>query len=115
MNLSILKPVFSEAATIEPIINRVLSISIDKEIIITDDASTDGSGQALETIEKKYPGLVAVLLHKVNKGKGAAIKTALSKVTGDVVTKLNRNWTPHPEERNEEMTRKQIPSEVELG
>ncbi len=98
MKLSILIPVFNEAATIENIINRVLSISGDKEIIVTDDASTDGSQKVLETIEKNYPGLVTVLRHKVNKGKGAAIKTALSKVTGDVAVIQDADLEYHPED-----------------
>jgi len=84
--LSILIPVFNEAQTIEEIIRRVRaadSCSLEKEIILVDDASTDATGGLLKKIEQA--GGVKLVSHPYNRGKGAALRTALEQATGDIV------------------------------
>ncbi|NQU09559.1 glycosyltransferase family 2 protein [bacterium] len=84
--LSILIPVFNEVATVSEIIRRVQaadSCGLEKEIVLVDDASTDGTGAVLEELGET-PG-VKVVTHPYNRGKGAAIRTALEHASGDVV------------------------------
>jgi glycosyltransferase involved in cell wall biosynthesis len=84
--LSILIPVFNEAHTVERILDRVRaadSCGLEKEIILVDDASTDGTGQILKKLAGK-DGLKA-FSHPHNRGKGAAIRTALEHATGDII------------------------------
>jgi glycosyltransferase involved in cell wall biosynthesis len=84
--LSILIPVFNEAQTVEEIIRRVRaadSCSLEKEVILVDDASTDGTGALLKKIQQA--GGVKVVSHPYNRGKGAALRTALEQATGDIV------------------------------
>jgi len=79
MKLSVLIPVYNEAASVVQAIERVKAVPVDKEIIVVDDGSTDRTGEVLRTI----PGVV-VISHPVNQGKGAAIRTALAHATGDI-------------------------------
>lgn len=84
--LSIIIPVFNEEKTIEEVLIKVrsaLSPGYVKEIIVVDDASTDNSLKILKGLQKKYK--FQLLGHGKNKGKGAAIKTALKFATGDLV------------------------------
>jgi glycosyltransferase involved in cell wall biosynthesis len=83
--LSILIPVFNEANTIEEILRRVRAADtcgLEKEIVVVDDASTDGTSEALRKIHKD--GL-KIISHPFNRGKGAAVRTALEQATGDIV------------------------------
>jgi glycosyltransferase involved in cell wall biosynthesis len=82
LKLSIIIPVYDERGTIDKILNRVQSVSQDKEIIVVDDGSTDGTTQWLKEIVGQD---IKVLFHPQNRGKGAALKTGFEHVTGDVV------------------------------
>jgi len=81
--LSVVIPVYNEERTLEEIVGRVRAVDIDKEIIIVDDGSTDGSRE----IEARLAELpeVRVYYHEGNMGKGAAVRTALRHVAGDAV------------------------------
>ena len=84
--LSILIPVFNEATTVEEILRRVRaadSCGLEKEIVLVDDASTDGTSDVLKKLQQG-PG-VKVVAHPFNRGKGAALRTALEHATGDIV------------------------------
>jgi glycosyltransferase involved in cell wall biosynthesis len=83
MKLSVVMPVYNEAATIREIVARVLAAPYDKELIIVDDGSTDGTRELLKAMEQE-PN-VRVLYHDRNRGKGAALRTGFAHVTGDVV------------------------------
>lgn len=82
MKLSVIMPVYNERATIAEIIRRVLAVELPKELIIVDDGSTDGTGELLRQIP---PEVATVLFHERNQGKGAAIRTGLEHVTGEIV------------------------------
>ncbi len=82
--LSVVIPCYNEVNNIEEIVRRVLASPIkDKEIIIVDDYSTDGTREILANIIK--PLVSKILFHSVNGGKGAALKTGFQAATGDVV------------------------------
>ena len=71
MLLSVIMPVYNEAATIDEIIKRLDEIDIDKEIIIVDDGSTDGTRQRLENYRDRKG--IKIVFHPYNQGKGAAV------------------------------------------
>ena len=82
--VSIIIPVYNEKDTILEILEKVEQASfasLNKEIILVDDASTDGTTNILKNISKKYK----ILFHKKNQGTGAAIRTAVKEATGDYV------------------------------
>ncbi len=82
MLLSVVMPVYNEKDTIEKIIRKVLDEKTDKELIIVDDYSVDGTRDFLENFQD---GQVRIFFHEKNQGKGAAIRTALQHVGGDIV------------------------------
>ncbi len=84
MKLSIVIPVYNEKDTLEEIFRLVQLTPYDKEIIAVDDASVDGSRDILKGLAAEYEN-VRVFFHERNQGKGAALRTGFSKVTGDVV------------------------------
>lgn len=82
--VSIIIPVYNEKGTILELLKKVESAKfagLEKEIIITDDFSTDGSRDILNTLKNKYK----ILYHEKNKGKGAAIRTAVKEAEGDFI------------------------------
>ena len=80
IDLSVIIPVYNEAKTCAEIIKRVQAISIVNEIIVVDDASTDGTIDILEAMDN-----IKVIRHEKNKGKGAAVRTGLAHVQGNYV------------------------------
>ena len=86
MKLSVIMPVHNEESTIDEVISLVRAVDlggIGIEVVVVDDASTDGTAARLEAYRSE-PG-ISVLSHEVNRGKGAAIRTGLAHVTGDMV------------------------------
>lgn len=84
MKLSVVIPVYNEAATIEQLISRVRAVDIPKEIIVVDDGSTDGTRDVLARLDGRYDN-VRVFLQPKNRGKGAALKLGFRNSTGDFV------------------------------
>jgi glycosyltransferase involved in cell wall biosynthesis len=82
MHLSFLIPAFNEASTIREVLARVDALDIDKQVIIVDDGSTDGTSEILEEW-KAEPGFHVV--RQDNRGKGAAIRAGIPYVSGDIV------------------------------
>jgi len=83
MKISVIMPVFNERETLQRILEKIKNVNIEKEIIIVDDHSTDGTRGILEKIDDNN---VKVIYHSENRGKGAAIRTAQKHhITGDVV------------------------------
>jgi glycosyltransferase involved in cell wall biosynthesis len=85
MKISIVMPCFNEIQTIAEIIQKVESVELgqDKELIIVDDCSTDGTRDYLTSLDKSEN--LKVINHEVNLGKGAALQTGFAHVTGDVI------------------------------
>ena len=83
MKLSIVIPAYNESRTIAQLLDRVRAVPYDTEIIIVDDASTDGTWECLRAIPDHAS--VLKLRHDANKGKGAALRTGFAQVTGDFV------------------------------
>lgn len=81
--LSVLIPVYNEKATVLELLRRVeaVALPVAKEIVIVDDGSTDGTRDVLRGLD----GRAQVVLHERNRGKGAALRTALAHATGDYV------------------------------
>lgn len=91
MKLAVLIPVFNEAQTIEELLRRVRTVPLPKEIIVVDDGSTDGSREILKRLETAIQAEsdslneLKIFFQPANRGKGAAIQSGLSHVTGDIV------------------------------
>lgn len=84
--LSVLIPVYNEANTLDEIVRRVRAADVgglQTEIILVNDASTDGTEKTLE--KYKNANGIKVFSHPVNRGKGAGIRTAIENATGDVL------------------------------
>jgi glycosyltransferase involved in cell wall biosynthesis len=81
--LSVVIPVFNELATIEQVLANVAAVPIPKEIIIVDDASTDGTRQLLSQYEAAED--IHVIFKPLNEGKGAAVRTGLRRASGQIV------------------------------
>lgn len=99
--LSVVIPVYNEAPTVGRLIERVLCVDLGdvaREVIVVNDGSTDQSREVLEAIEKEWPQLVKVCHHEENRGKGAAVRTALEHVTGDVVIIQDADLEYDPQE-----------------
>jgi glycosyltransferase involved in cell wall biosynthesis len=84
VKLSVVIPVYNEVETIKEIISRVQAVDLEKEVIIVDDGSTDGTREQLQEISRAQKN-VRVFYHDRNQGKGAALRTGFEVTTGDIV------------------------------
>ena len=85
MKLSVVIPCYNEIETIDAIVNQVLNVDLplDRELVIVDDCSRDGTRDYLNTLKTKEN--IEVVFHEVNKGKGAALRTGFEHASGDFV------------------------------
>ena len=97
VKLSILMPVYNEARTVQTVVKRVLDVDFPcpVEVVIVDDASTDGTAEILSHLDDER---LVKLRHPVNRGKGAAIRTAVAAATGDFMVPLDADLEYQPEE-----------------
>ena len=84
VKLSVLIPVYNECDTVENVVTRVREVPLDTEIVVVDDYSTDGTRDLLNEMFERGQ-IDQLVLHEVNRGKGAAIRSAVAKATGDVI------------------------------
>jgi glycosyltransferase involved in cell wall biosynthesis len=82
MKLSVVIPVYNEKDTIRQIYDAVKAVDLEKEIILVDDCSTDGTREILQNLQDDA---TRVVLHERNQGKGAALRTGFRNATGDIV------------------------------
>ena len=95
MKLSVIMPAYNERTTIEEILKRVKAVDLPKEILVVDDCSSDGTG---DIVERMADPEIILIRHETNKGKGAAIRTAIPRVTGDIVVIQDADLEYSPEE-----------------
>jgi glycosyltransferase involved in cell wall biosynthesis len=84
VKLSVVMPVYNEAGTLAEIVRRVQATPYEKELILVNDCSRDRTREIMGELEQQYPN-VRCFHHEQNQGKGGALATGFSKVTGDVV------------------------------
>jgi dolichol-phosphate mannosyltransferase len=103
MKLSIIIPVYNEEKTLTEIVDKVEKVKliskVQKEVIIVNDSSTDNSQKVIEKLKNKYKNIRS-FNHPINKGKGAAIRTAIKHVSGDVVVAQDGDLEYNPEDFN---------------
>jgi len=88
MLLSIVIPVYNERETLVALLRKVLAVplEVERELVLVDDFSRDGTRELYPQLEALLPGAnIRVVLHEVNKGKGAAVRTGFAHVKGDIV------------------------------
>ncbi len=95
MRLSVVIPVYNEKDTILEVISRVNRVPLDKEIIIVDDCSTDGTREVLQNFSHNN---VKIFYHETNQGKGAALRTGFKQVQGDIVIIQDADLEYNPDE-----------------
>jgi len=104
MKLSIVMPVYNELQTLPEILKRVMCVDIQKEIIIVDDCSTDGSREFLKKFVEEHnrnpdgKNEIKLFLHDKNQGKTSALSTGFKQITGDVVIVQDADLEYNPQE-----------------
>lgn len=102
--LSIVIPAYNEAKTIHLILDKIASVElingIEKEVILVDDCSTDKSPETINNYIRQSSLSILFFKHSVNKGKGAALHTGISKATGDLVIIQDADLEYDPSEYN---------------
>lgn len=93
MLLSLIVPAYNEEKTIEKLLEKVFAVPVEKEVVVINDCSRDGTKTILEKIEKKiaqsnhkFVKKLTIIHKPKNEGKGAAIRTGIKYITGDIVT-----------------------------
>ena len=86
--ITILVPIFNEVNTLKIILEKIQNANfcgLEKEVILIDDYSTDGTREILKDLESNFKGQYQIFYHDENQGKGAALRTGLKHFTGDIV------------------------------
>lgn len=100
MKVSIVIPCFNEACTLQRLAERVLAADLcqcEREVVIVDDCSTDGSAEIAKRLADKHPEIMA-RFHSVNRGKGAALRTGFEAASGDIIIVQDADLEYAPQE-----------------
>ena len=95
--LSVIVPCYNERATVAELLRRVREVPLDKEIIVVDDRSTDGSRDVVAALAAEWPE-IRHILQPVNKGKGAALRRGIEEARGDIVIIQDADLEYDPDE-----------------
>ena len=82
MKVSVVIPAYNEIDTLAELLERVRATAFDKEIILVDDGSTDGTAELARSLEDRVDRLI---FHERNRGKGAAVRSGFAAAAGDVI------------------------------
>lgn len=96
MKVSIIIPAYNERESVAAVIREVDKLGLDKEIVVVDDGSTDGTTEVLRQLALRPD--IKVLFQPVNRGKGSAVRAALAQVTGQVVVIQDADLEYRPED-----------------
>lgn len=96
MKLSVVIPIYNEVETLEEIIAQVRAVPLEKELVLVDDYSTDGTRDILARLEEDND--TCVVYHEKNQGKGAALRSGFQKATGDYVVIQDADLEYDPQE-----------------
>jgi dolichol-phosphate mannosyltransferase len=97
-SLTVIIPAYNEAATIERLLDAVASTPYRKQVVVVDDGSTDATATLADCWNDRHRGDVEVVRHRVNRGKGAAIRTGLARARGEVVLVQDADLEYSPED-----------------
>ena len=97
MKLTVVIPVYNEVNTLEELVKKVQAVNIDKELILIDDFSTDGTREIEDKLEKEYDNL-RVFKQDKNQGKGAALRVGFKEAKGEYVIVQDADLEYDPED-----------------